>query len=377
MWTLLRFGLVVALAVGLHAQNTTTDSNASVSGAPSGNGGITTIPARPVYVSGLVKMDDGSPLAEAVNVESVCGQLTRVLGRTGANGTFRFPWTVAGTAFSDASQPARSTPGASVGVLNTSRTVARGLEPLANCELIAIAPGFYSSRVSLGTRVDDLSSDAGTIVLHRVAQSEGRTISLLALKAPKKAKATLEKAERLAFSGKSTQAISAFQKALAVYANYPEAWLGLGKAQWVNHDKANARVSFQKAMALDERLVGPWQQLGYLACDDSQWEEAARDLNRAVELGPRDSSVAWHYLAVASYNLRRFDVAERSVRTELKLDPHAKPEAQYLLALVLIARHDMEGGEAALRLYIASAPASTDTDLARRALSQLEKRSTH
>jgi tetratricopeptide (TPR) repeat protein len=127
-------------------------------------------------------------------------------------------------------------------------------------------------------------------------------------------------------------------------------------------------------MELDNKLVGPWQELGFLACDESKWEEAVRYLDQAVRLDPMDSAVAWYFSSLASYNLGKFDQAERSVRAALKLDHIANPQAEYLLALVLIARQDLQGGAEALRNYVASAPASADVATAKRELSRLETR---
>jgi len=75
---------------------------------------------------------------------------------------------------------------------------------------------------------------------------------------------------------------------------------------------------------------------------------------------------------VANYNLGKFDVAERDVRAEMKLDRGGNPRAQYLLGLILIARKDMAGGAAALRIFIAAAPNAPDAEMAKKQLSRAE-----
>jgi Flp pilus assembly protein TadD len=117
--------------------------------------------------------------------------------------------------------------------------------------------------------------------------------------------------------------------------------------------------------------VGPWQELGYLACDESKWEDAVRYLDQAVHLDPMDSPNAWFFSALANYNLGHFEQAERSLRAELKLDAK-NPHAEYLLGMVLIARQDLQGGAQALREYIASASKTEDVTPAKRQLSKLE-----
>ena len=67
---------------------------------------------------------------------------------------------------------------------------------------------------------------------------------------------------------------------------YADAWLGLGRVQLRLGTKDAARESFQKAMDLDDKLVGPWQELGYMAIDQSKWEDAARYLDKASAARP-------------------------------------------------------------------------------------------
>jgi tetratricopeptide (TPR) repeat protein len=218
------------------------------------------------------------------------------------------------------------------------------------------------------------SYDVGPIVLHRIAAGEGRTVSVLALKAPRDAKKSFDKGVSLAAAHKLPAAVASFESAVASYPEYADAWLGMGKVQWEMGGKEAARGSFAKALDLDSKLVGPWQELGFLACDDSKWEDAIRYLDQAVRLDPMDSPGAWYYDALANYNLGRFAQAERSVRAEMKLDRGANPREVLLLGLVLIGRRDLEGGAEALRNYIATAPESEDVTLARKQLSSLESR---
>jgi len=297
------------------------------------------------------------------------------MDHTSGDGSFAFEWTTISQAFGDASQITRMSSGGS-GSLTGSRNGSRGLDPLANCDLVADSGGYSSSRVSLYDRAGQSDYDVGVIVLHRIAAGEGHTVSVLALKAPKAAKKSFEKGMSLA-ANKPAEALVSFETAVRIYPQYADAWLGLGKMQWELSRKEEARASFQKSMELDNNLVGPWQELGYLACDSAKWEDAARYLDQAVRLDPMDSPAAWYFNALANYNLGRFDRAERSVRAELKLDKGMNPHADYLLALVLIARQDLEGGAAALRNYIASSPKAEDVETAKKQLSRLETQLGH
>jgi tetratricopeptide (TPR) repeat protein len=380
--------LAILAAVCGWAQTSTTTTGTSTNGTasttnPSGSTTNTTTPtptinpapgggAGSIFLSGKVMMDDGSPLAGSVSIESICGPLRRTMDHTTANGAFAFQWTTTAHSFGDASEAVRAVGGNGGGALTGSRNGSRGMDPLANCELLADSAGYSSSRVSLYDRAGQSTYDVGVIVMHRISGGEGRTVSLLALKAPKEARRSFEKGTSLATANKPEDALTNFEMAVRLYPQYADAWLGRGKIQWQLERKEDARESFRKAMELDGSLVGPWEELGYLACDDAKWEEAVRYLDQAVRLDPMDSPAAWYFNALANYNLGRFDRAERSVRAALKLDNGKNPQADYVLALVLIARQDLAGGAAALRSYIASSPKTADAETAKRVLSRLE-----
>lgn len=326
---------------------------------------------RPIFLSGMVMTDNGSPLPSNVNIQSVCGVVRRTMAHVTDSGSFGFQWTNTTIAFGDASQMGR-TPGTGAASLTGSRNGTRGLDPLANCELFADVPGYSSTRASLYSRGGQDNYDVGMIVLHHIADGDGHSVSLLALQAPKDAKRAFDKGVSLTAANKPVEALASFEIAVTAYPQYADAWLNMGKIQWQLGRKEEARASFRKSMDLDSKLVGPWQELGFMACDDSKWEEAVKYLDQAVRLDPIDSPIPWYFDALALYNLGRYDLAERSVRAERKLDRGKNPQADYLLGLVLIARRDLEGGAEALRNYIATAPPSADVATARRELSRVE-----
>lgn len=334
---------------------------------------------RLIYLSGKVVLDDGSPLPGSVDVQSVCLSRQRTVTHTSPSGDFGFEWAdnTAGV-FEDASENGR-VPGAnstSSGSSNNSPG-SHLVDPLANCDLRAQLSGYISSRVSLSDHTSLDAFDVGVIVLHRITGNEGRTVSTLSLKAPREAKKNFDKGIELARANKPGDAAASFQKAVASYPQYADAWFTLGQVERQLGARDEARTDFQKAMDLDDKLVGPWQELGFLASDASKWDEAARYLNQAVLLDPMDSPMAWDFGAVANYNLGKYDVAERDVRAEMKLDHGKNPRAEYLLGLILIARKDMAGGADALRTFIALAPGAPDAEMAKKQLSRVESQLGH
>ncbi len=333
--------------------------------------GPLTVGTRPIFLSGRIITDNGLPLPGSIDIQSVCAGLRRTMARANAEGVFSFQWSTTANSYGDASQMVRATGGTRAGSLTGSQNGNRGLDPIASCELLAEYPGYASSRVSLYDRAGQDTWDVGVIVMHMIAAGEGHTVSLLSLKAPKDAKKYFEKATNLSASNKPAEAMDAFASAVASYPEFADAWLSMGRIQWDMGDHEAARGSFRRAMTLDNKLVGPWQELGFLACDDARWEDAVQYLDQAVRLDPVNAN-GLYYDALANYNLQRYDHAERSVRAALKLDGAKNPRGQFLLGLVLIGRKDPVSAIEALRNYIATAPEKVDLTLARKQLARLE-----
>jgi Flp pilus assembly protein TadD len=350
-----------------------TGSLGSSSGISSMNGAV----PRSLYLSGTVVMDDGSPLPGSADVQAVCGAVKRTVAHSGYGGTFRFQWFGSAAAAAGGASESAWAPGGSVSPAGVRMGAYRDMYSAADCELQAEFPGYESSRADLHDLGGQNVAEVGPIVMHRIGSGEGNMVSVLSLKAPKAAKDLLAKGMTLARAHKLAEAQASFEKALAIYPEYVDAWVSLGKVQWLTGQREAARASFLKALNLDNKVVDTWQQLGYLACEQSQWEDAARYLNEAVRLDPVSSPIAWYFSAVANYSLGRFDLAERSIRAEMKLDGAENARPYYLLGLVLIARHDLQGGVDALRNYIAFSPKNADLTSVTKQLSRLENEIGH
>ncbi|HVW09622.1 MAG TPA: tetratricopeptide repeat protein [Bryobacteraceae bacterium] len=331
---------------------------------------------RPIFISGTVSTDDGSPLPGSVNIQAVCGSDRRIVTHTSGRGDFGFQWGDTFGIFQDASQNSMSSAfsaapaaGLGAGPMNTSGGLGN---PLVNCELQVDASGYLSSRAPL-FNYDQLERiDVGTLIIHRITGEEGTTVSVLSMKAPRNAKKDFQKGTDQFRERKWADAQTSFRKAVTVYPQYADAWVSLGRTERQLGSQDAAREDFQKAMDLDKKLLGPWQELGYMASDQSKWEDAARYLDQAVKLDPMNSAMAWYFSAVADFNLRRFEAAERSIRSEIRLDQDKNARAKLLLGLILIARNDMSGGADALRAFLKAAPPGPDADLAKQQLTRAE-----
>jgi tetratricopeptide (TPR) repeat protein len=332
---------------------------------------------RPIFISGTVSTDDGAPLPGSLKIQAVCGADQRIVTHTGPRGDFSFQWGQTSGIFEDASQNGSASAfGGNQGIGGVANSMGVGLaNPLANCELRVDQAGYTSSHAPLLNYGQLDRIDVGTLIIHRLTGEEGATVSVLSMKAPKKAKKDFQKGTDQFRQRKFKDAEASFRKAVTEYPEYADAWVSLGRTerQLGAHDAA--QEDFQKAMDLDKKLLGPWQELGYMACDQSKWEDAAKYLDQATRLDPMNSAMAWFFSAVADFNLQRYEAAERSIRAELRLDANRNPRAKYLLGLILLARNDLTGGAEALRAFLKVAPAGADAEMAKKQLLRVESQS--
>lgn len=354
-----------------------------------GSGGITKPldTSRAVYISGKVVMQDGSAVPQNVTVQRVCSGIAKTVAYTDAKGHFNFRWGDATTVIADAADAGSgSSTSAGTGGFGSSQSAGGG-NPLAsdpfgnrmmNCDVRASVAGYTSSTVNLFTRGATDNSDIGMIVLRRIAGVEGSSISVTSMMAPKDAKKAYEHGLQSLLKNKIADAAKDFEKAVAAYPNYAEAWLNLGKLRLQTKSTEPARTAFLKAIEADPKLVPPYLELGLLYAAETNWKDSAVYLDQAVKLDPVDFPQAWYADAVAHYNLKNYDAAEKSAREAVKLDPkHANPRASYLLGLVLAEKRDYKGAAAELTAYIQEAPTAPDLAQVKDQLAQLEKLQIH
>ena len=329
-----------------------------------------TQPTVTLNVKGTVKMDDGSPLPGSANIVVACGGATRTVTYTSLLDDFGFQLTASRETGPLGASSAFNSAGSAIGGASGGTPTAGHTQ--GDCELRAELSGYTSSSINLSNPMSFEGSDVGVIWLHRSSDTHtGSMISVSTLRAPKEAKKNFDKGVGFLHSEHLEEASKSFGEAVRIDPNFAEAWLNLGSVQYRLHLNDAAKDSLQKAMALDPRMPGVWQIMGYMASDREDWPAVIRDLDQAERLDPRGSSLTWFVSAVAYYRMNRYAEAERSIREEMKLDAHLQyPRSQYLLGLILIARNDIDGGTAALRNYLAATPDPRDIATAKAVLTQ-------
>jgi tetratricopeptide (TPR) repeat protein len=131
----------------------------------------------------------------------------------------------------------------------------------------------------------------------------------------------------------SAGASSVLEKYVALRADNPKAWLGLGIAYIQQKRFSEARTPLERSVQLDPNLAEAEYQLGLVAKNVSTLEEAIQHFQRAVELEPKHAKALWSLgnLYLQSGDLVR---AQENLQAAEAIDPNS-PETEYDLALAL------------------------------------------
>jgi tetratricopeptide (TPR) repeat protein len=380
----LLFGAIAAVNLiaqaGMGTPTTGNGGQTSVQANPGlGSGARGPDTSRPVNISGKVVIEDGAAMVQNITIERVCSGMPKTVAYTDPKGRFSFQWGDRNLVVADAADAGPGPKSAGFGSAQSAGGAnALAVDPfgsrMMNCELRANMAGYKSDAINLFNKQLADNPEVGTIVLHRIAGVEGTSVSVTSAMAPKDAKKAYDHGLQSLLKNKPEDAGKDFEKAVAVYPKYADAWMNLGKVRIEEKSIEPARVALQKAIESDPKLVAPYVELGLLAAKDANWQESGRYLDRAVELDPVDFPQAWYADAVANYNLKQYDAAEKGARAAVKLDPrHANPRAGYLLGLVLGEKHDYAGAVAELNEFIKLAPNSPDLAQVKDQLAEFEK----
>jgi tetratricopeptide (TPR) repeat protein len=341
------------------------------------NNSIGGLPTRTIFLAGRVVFDDGTQPNSNIRIERVCGGKPRLESHTDSKGRFSFQLGQDQTVDTDAADSSIGmSPGQGLGAPNTNWGRTNRSDPLWNCELRAAYPGYRSDVVELATRRSLDDPELGTIVLHRLTNVQGSTISVTTALAPRHAQKDYEKGIQLAQKGDLENAEKRLKAATDVYPKYAIAWFALGEVEQRQGRNDEARKAWQAAVAADNKYVSPCEALAGLAVQQQKWQEAVDYSKQAIELNPVEFPGAFWYNAFANYQLKQFEPAEKSARALLKLDTaHKFPQAENLLAHILAEKGNYSEAATHLRAYLALDPNAKDAAALKRALDQMDQAS--
>jgi tetratricopeptide (TPR) repeat protein len=244
-----------------------------------------------------------------------------------------------------------------------------------DCELLAELPGFSSQPIDLSSRLSTFESgDIGRLILHRMGQVDGFTISATSGAAPKDAQRAFEKGRQKASKEKWDEAQQWLAKAVEIYPRYAVAWFDLGRVQLHNNDLVQARHSFEQSIAADPKFVNPYRGLAELDTQQQQWQPLVAITGQLLALNPVSFPDAWLRNALGNYYLRNFVEAEKSARQGMKVDDqHQVPKLEYLLGVILLQKRDYAEAATHIQNYIKVATQPSEIEDAQKQLAEIAR----
>jgi len=336
---------------------------------------------QPIFLSGRVMMEDGTPPSEPLVIETVCNGVGHSEGYTDAKGYFAIELGANRGVIQDASEFSVSSNNPSLtgmqGAGNSTfgRSVETPDRKYMGCDLQAKAAGFRSQAVPLAGRRPMDDPNIGTILLHRLGgQEEALTVSAVSLAAPKDAKKAYDKGMDALKKKKFADAQTNFEKAVELYPKYALAWYELGRLRAAQDQADIARGSFDQAIKADPKFVLPYLSISLLEVQARRWQQVADVTDKTVQLDPFTYPQAYFFNSVANFNLRNLPAAEKSALQAERLDTrHQFPKVNHLLGLIMADRKDWAGAAQHFKEYLKLAPKAPDADAVRAQLAQIEK----
>jgi tetratricopeptide (TPR) repeat protein len=328
-----------------------------------------------VFFSGQVQIEGGSAPAEPVAMVRMCYGQTHFETWTDAKGGFSFHVGATGKQSSqaDASENSASRPalGSSINMITDSPVSA--IDALRNCQLEARLAGFRSDPISISVRDRFDDGRLGVITLHPLSKASALTVSATALAAPANARKAYEKGLDALASEKWQAAADEFTKAVTAYPKFAGAWYQLGVLRQQGHDDAGAMDAWKHAVASDPQYITPYEKLTVVAGSLRDWA-ASEEYSRAwIHLDPEEFPGAYLFNAIANSKLNRTAEAEAAARAGLRIDRgHGVPKLSFVLAMILMGKHENAEAVQRFREYLALAPDAKDAAAVRQQVSQLE-----
>ena len=161
-----------------------------------------------------------------------------------------------------------------------------------------------------------------SVPLHSSAQtqlsSNKNLVSVRELSIPPKALHAFDRGMELLAKSDPAGSLPHFQRAIAEFAGYYEAYSKMGVADLKLWRIADAEQAFRKSIELSGgRYAQPLFALGAILDDQEKFAEAEDVARKGLDLAP-DAWRGHYYLGVALYGLNRLEEAEKSVREALR-----------------------------------------------------------
>jgi Flp pilus assembly protein TadD len=335
-------------------------------------------PAQSIFISGTVQLDDGTAPPQGVVIQRICGSMTRDEAWTDRKGHFSFQVGGGQSMMADASldSSGNTTSGRTQSQMEVGNVTGemQTAGSLVGCDLRAQMPGTHSDVVHLDRFAQMGKGEIGTMILHRLGNVQGLTVSATTMSAPKASAKAYQQGIKEAGKGQFDKARADFETAVKGYPNYAIAWVALGLACEETKDFPAAVRAYNEASRADAKLIKPYERLTVLADERQRWQDSLKYSTEWIRLDPVDFPNAYLLNAVANVRLNNLDQAEKSAREGLRLDKDGHyPRIRYVLGYILAARNELHDALAFFHDYLLMDPNGNEAQALRKQLPGMEQ----
>jgi Tfp pilus assembly protein PilF len=342
---------------------------------------------RPIFLQGKVVFADGTPAPPSITIERFCSGMPIPEAYTDSKGRFSFEVGRNQAMIADASTSGFNTnpmggdarfggSGSGSGIGGPMNNTGVSERELNGCELRANLPGYRSSSVELtGRRMFD-NPDVGQIILTKIGNVEGLTISMTSLEAPKDAKKAFTNGMKEAGKKKPKwdKAQADVQKAVELYPQYAEAWYALGQIYDGTQKPDEARQAYEKSISADPKFMKPYIKIAMMDAQASSWGDVATRTGTVLKMNPYDFPEAYFLNAMAHLNLNNLTTAEESAREAIKMKYNRqRPQVEQIMGMALALQNKYQEASEHLKMYLELSPEANNAPAVKQQLEQLEQ----
>jgi YD repeat-containing protein len=199
------------------------------------------------------------------------------------------------------------------------------------------------------------------------------SVGVADLQAPSKAQKEQRDACAALRNRKAVEAEAHLRKAVKQWPSYSAAWVVLGQVLESQQKFDEAYSACSSPLTTDSSYLPAYLCLADISAHTENWNQVLQLSNRALEIDPTNTAVAYDYNAAANLQLHRLPEAEKSGLRAAGIDKtNADPRVHFLLAQIYAAKGDRDNEAAQLREYLKYASDPNDVAMVKGYLAKLE-----
>lgn len=201
----------------------------------------------------------------------------------------------------------------------------------------------------------------------------GQTVSLNELRIPDKAISHYLRAQESLSRYDAETAVKHLKQAVTIAPQFAAAWNQLGTIAYQSGQRQEAEKYFRTALEHEPGAYSPLVNLGGVLVNLGRWEEAWEINSRAVRRQPEDA-LARVQLGAACWALGKIEEAIVHLREAKRLDPDHFAQPQLLLANIYLERGDWVAAARELDELLARRPDSPEVRRLKEKIERLRPR---